>query len=83
MYQVKMLVSKLIDISHMFTISLTPIIEPQPINVISVSVSIIYLIVFSCLMYLQDSKLFMVCQVGNEDIDMSYVVLKLVIIIKV
>jgi len=25
------------------------------------------------LMYLQDSKLFMVCQVRNEDIDMSYV----------
>ena len=24
-------------------------------------------------MYLQDSKLFMVCQVRNEDIDMSYV----------
>ena len=26
-------------------------------------------------MYLQDSKLFMVCQVRNEDIDMSYVAL--------
>ena len=27
------------------------------------------------LMYLQDSKLFMVCQVRNEDIYMSYVAL--------
>ena len=27
------------------------------------------------LMYLQDSKLFMFCQVRNEDIDMSYVAL--------
>jgi len=32
-------------------------------------------------MYLQDSKLFMVCQVENVDIDMSYVALYIIYII--
>ena len=32
----------------------------------------------SCLMYLQDSKLFRFCQARNEDIDMSYVALYII-----